>query len=107
MTTKSELIEAIQDAADSTNDVAIKLSLGTPGSTVKIEGQEFDTGKSWAPTPKIFDTLMEGIADFLDAAGTGQLKSRLNEVIAALNQLIDDYNNSVHPTTATKPDPLP
>lgn len=117
MTTKTDIIAAVQAAADAaaanpaySDDArsAIAIGLGTPGRTVAIAGQRMHTGSAWAPEPCAFATLVEGIANWLDAQGSvGTIRSTLNTLITQHNQLLADYNNGVHPSTATTVTPLP
>jgi hypothetical protein len=112
MTTKSDLIAAIQDAADAyyiapgvdpDAAAAIKIALGSPGVSVEIAGRQMQSGAAWTAEPKPFPTLIEGIADWLDAAGVGgvsSIKSKVNEIVSAYMQLKQDYNSSTLPTSA-------
>lgn len=116
MTTKGDIILAIQAAADAyaadpgyPEDArnAIAIALGTPGSTVVIAGQYLHTGSAWTPEPRTFPTVIEGLADWLTAQGSiPAVVGKLNELVGAYNQLRADYNNGVVPTTALEVDPL-
>jgi len=110
MSTKTEIIADIQAVADASGADAIRSSLGTPGSYVEIAGSERKTGAGWEPEPKVWSVVVEGLANWLDNAGVGDvgaIKSKLNELIGEYDQLRDDYNNGVVPTTAQEVDPLP
>jgi hypothetical protein len=117
LTTKSEIIQAVQDAADAyyadpavdeTAGTAIKLGLGSPGEVLYIENQRLDSGSAWLTEPATFPTLIEGLADWLDAQGSvGTIKAKLNELISEYNQLRADYNAGTVPTTAADVDPIP
>ena len=119
MTTTTEIIAAIQDAADTayagtdgTPDTraAIAIALGTPGATVRIAGQPRPTGSGWTPDPKVFAVLVAGLAAWLDDAGVGEvgaLKSTLNTLISQYNQLLADHNSATVPSTATTVTPIP
>jgi hypothetical protein len=119
MTTTTEIIAAIQAAADAayagtdgTPDTraAIAIALGTPGDTVRIAGQPRPTGSGWTPDPKVFAVLVAGLAAWLDGAGIGDvgaLKTTLNLLVTSHNQLIADHNSATVPTTALPVDPVP
>lgn len=116
MTTKSDLIAAVQAAADAyyvadpTTGAAVKLSIGSPGTVVVIAGQKFGSGSAWASVPGVLDTEVEGLADWLDASGIGNLTAihdTVNDLCASLNQLILDHNSGTVPTTALPVTPLP
>lgn len=112
MTTKSEIIAAVQAAADGyfadetieeTKRKTIALSLGTPGQRITIAGQTSDSNAALSPEPTVFATLIEGIADWLNAGGIGEIatiKAKLNELIQNYNQLLDDYDNTIVPSAA-------
>lgn len=110
MTTKADIIAAIQAAADASTN-AIRIPLGTPGTVVpNVTGQLTPTGQAWVPEPKVFPALVEGIADYLDAQGLGQvaaMRAKVNELVGAYQQLKSDYNNGIVPTTAPDVEPLP
>lgn len=109
MTTKAEIIAKIQAAADACGNAQMQIGLGTPGSVVENAiGERKNTGTAWEPEPKSQALIIEGIAAWLDDAGVGStLKSKLNELIGAYNQLREDYNAGTVPTTAPEVDPLP
>ena len=92
MSTTTAILSAIQAIADATT-ADIKMIIGTPGST---------TGKAWAPEPKVFSVIIEGLAGWLDSS----YKAKINELVAGYNQLIADYNSSTVPTTAPTVSPL-
>lgn len=115
MSTKTDIIDAIKAAADAyyTADpetgAPVAVALGTPGAEVEIAGQTFDTGKAWENEPKSIPTQIEGLADYLDTQGLSDVaavKSKLNELIGAYNQLLADYNNGVVPSTALPVTPI-
>lgn len=110
---KEDIILAIQEVADDyysadpESGAAVKLALGTPNQHITVEGQALTTGGGWAPEPKTFSVFVEGLADYLTAQGSvPEIKDKLNELIAAFNQLRTDYNGSTVPTTAPDVDPL-
>ena len=109
MTTKADLIAAVQAAADAyyvanpKTGAAVKLSIGSTGTVVTIAGQKFNSGSAWANVPGVLDTEVEGLADWLDASGiggVGTIKSKVNELVLAYVQLRSDYNAGTVPTTA-------
>jgi hypothetical protein len=116
MTTKGDIILAIQAAADTyaadpayPEDArnAIAISLGTPGSTVVVAGQRLQTGSAWEPEPRTFPTVIEGLADWFTAQGSiPAIVGKVNELVSAYNQLRADYNGGVVPTMALEIDPL-
>ena len=68
MTTKSDIIAAIQAAADATGVNTIRIGLGTPGSRIADPiGEMKDTGAGWVPEPKVWPTVIAGIAAWIDA----------------------------------------
>jgi len=110
MSTKSEIIIAIQDAADAyfadttideTKRKSIALALGTPGQRITIADQTNDSNAALTPEPTVFATLIEGIADWLDTEDVPEVKSKLNELIIQFNQLLTDHNASVVPSSAS------
>lgn len=108
MSTKTEIIEAIQAAADATENDGIRSALGEPGEVVTIEGLKRRTGAAWEDTPTSLEIQYEGLANWLDSQGIGgSLKSKINELISGYTQLKSDYNNGVVPTTAPDISPLP
>lgn len=108
MTTKSEIIAKIQEAADASGSPQMRIGLGAPGSVVENAiGEKKDTGTAWVPEPKSQALIVEGLAAWLDDAGVGStLKSKLNELVGAYNQLRVDYNAGTVPTSAPEVDPL-
>lgn len=113
MSTTTEIIAAIQAAADAlyfepdgtpNARAAVRVALGTPGDTVQIAGRPNRTGSAWVPEPTVFSTLILGLADWLDDAGTGQIatmRSKINELIGQYNQLLADHNSATVPSTAS------
>jgi hypothetical protein len=93
VSTKADILSSIQAIADATGVDEIKMIIGTPSST---------NGKAWAPEPKVFSVLIEGLAGWLDSSH----KAKINELVAGYNQLIADYNSSTVPTTAPTVSPL-
>ena len=117
MTTKQDILNAIHAAAnayyeDEEQDAAkrrgVYIAAGTPGDKIKIDGKWYHTGSAFTDGPKTLDTVIEGIADYLDNQNISTLVSKINELISSLNQLIDDYNHEppIQPTTASKVDAL-
>lgn len=105
MSTQEEIITAIQTAADAAEDSGIKIAFGTPGGrALNIIGQVKPTGQAWLSPPSTWSVIIQGIADWLDA---GVTKSKMNELIGAYNQLREDYNNGIVPTSALEVTPLP
>lgn len=108
MATKADMIAAIQAVADGSGSDTIRMALGEPGSYVKDPtGATRETGAAWAPEPKTWPVVIEGLADWFDAQGLGAIKPKLNELIGAYNQLRSDYNAGIVPTAAPEVDPLP
>lgn len=120
MTTATDIIDAVQAAADAAyadtltgtpnSRAAIAVALGTPGATVRIADQPRPTGSAWEPEPKVFGVLVAGLADWLDAAGIGEvatLKTTLNTLIGQYNQLLSDHNSATVPSTAAPVVPIP
>jgi len=115
VTTRSELILAVQAVADNyyAADPAIgataMIALGTPGTVVDVDGQKLNSGMAWAREMATFPVVLAGLADWLDGAGIGEvasIKGKVNDLCASLNQLIADYNASIKPTTAQSVPPL-
>jgi len=111
MATKDDIITAIQSVADASGSGNIRISLGAPGSHVADSaGKSKPTGAAWVPEPKTWPVVVEGLADWLDGQGIGEIaaiKSKVNELIAGYNQLRTDYNSGTVPTTASSVTPLP
>jgi len=119
LSTKTAIIEAIQNAADSyyaditideVQRSAVALALGTPGQRITIADQTNDSNAALTPEPTVFSTVIEGIASSLDASGVGEvaaIKAKLNQVIGQYNQLLSDHNSSTVPSTATVVSVLP
>jgi len=116
MTTKADIIAAVQAAADAyyvadpVTGASVKLGLGSTGTVVTIAGQKFDSGAAWGPEPAAIPCQVEGLADYLDAAGLGNMTAfhdKINELVAAHGQLVADYNGGIVPTTALPVLPLP
>ena len=111
MTTKADIIAAIQAAVDGTGNNNLKISLGAPGDHVKNSiGETKPTGAAWQPEPKTWPAIVEGLADWADTQGLGQvgaIKTKLNELIGGYMQLKQDYDNGIVPTTAPDVTPLP
>lgn len=85
MSTKTEIIAAIQAVADASDDTNIQIALGTPGSYIKnIIGEIQATGSAWAPEPKTWATVIEGLADWLDGGGVapGRVKVSGSDTVA-------------------------
>lgn len=119
MTTKQDILDFIHAAADAYYDDdsedadkrrAVYLAAGTPGDRLKVEGKWLQSGSAFIEGPKTLDTIIEGIADYLDDQSVSEYKDKINELVSSLNQFIDDYNETpipIQPTTATKVDPIP
>lgn len=55
-----------------TNNSAMVIAMGTPGNTVlNIIDEWKETGMAWTPSPKPFQIMMLGLADWLDSHGVG------------------------------------
>jgi len=71
ISTKDELIRAIQGVADRGGDPQQRIGFGAPGDYVEdAAGELKPTGSAWTPTPKTWDMIAEGLADFIDQGGT-------------------------------------
>jgi len=82
-----------------------RAALGTPDTTVEWEGDEYPCGTAWGESP--FEALVRGIGAWSDDAGdVSAIKAKLNELIGEFNQLLDDHNNGVIPSTASSVTPL-
>jgi len=120
MTTYGDLSSAIQDVADASKE-DIKLALGDP-TGLKIEyppdigtpptppepGDTVTPGQEWL-ADKFTRIIIEGLANWLDdneVPTIPALKTKINEIIENYNQLLDDYNNGVVPSTASTITPL-
>jgi len=101
-----DLIRAIADSIDDPGAYGLR----TPGPDIEIERDiEITPGESWGST-KALEIYLKGIAQYLDdqdLSQVGTIKAKLNELIGAYNQLRNDYNNGVVPTTAPEVIPLP
>jgi len=108
MTTKTDIIDAIKAAADATGDNNIRISLGATGNHLKNTiGETKPTGAAWNPEPKTWPVICEGLANWADSLGISGVKDKLNDLIGQYNQLLEDYNNSTVPSSASEVDPLP
>jgi hypothetical protein len=109
MATWEDVQSLIQAIADSRDDPGA-YGLRTPGEPIEIgRNVEIIPGGSWGEN-KPFQIYLEGLSEYLDTlgvSGVSAIKSKLNELIAAYNQLRSDYNNSVWPTTAPSVTQLP
>jgi hypothetical protein len=104
MTTKADMIAAIQLVADATGNNQIRIGLGAPGNHLEnVIGETKATAAAWEPEPKAQPVIIEGLASWWDAGP----KVKINEIIAAYMQLKADYNSGTVPTTAADVDPLP
>lgn len=65
MSRKSDIITRIRQVADKGTKKE-RLALGTPGSTVSVDGETYDTGQLWSANPSFVDVLIEGIAKYFD-----------------------------------------
>jgi hypothetical protein len=65
MARKDDITRLIQYVADrGTNED--RLSLGTPGSTVRIDDQDYDTGQLWTTKPSFVVMMVEGLGLYFD-----------------------------------------
>lgn len=77
MTTKAEIIADVQAAADTyfgadpESGRAVYLVLGTPGTKIEIADQTWLSGSTWSRIPGVLETVLEGLAIWLDAHGVG------------------------------------
>lgn len=72
MSTKTELITAIQAVVDASGNGNLRIALGAPGAHVENSiGESQPTGGAWAPEPKTWPAVMEGIGAWLDSKGVG------------------------------------
>lgn len=65
MSRKSDITKLIQNVADKGTDDE-RMALGTPGSTVHIDGQSFGTGQLWTADTSFVDMMVEGLANYFD-----------------------------------------
>lgn len=100
-----DLRDAIRTVADA-RGVPGSIGLRTPGDPVEYKDQELDVGTAWGED-KSFEILTQGIANYLTSLGVAGTKAKLNELIGAFNQLLDDHNTSTIPSSASEVDPLP
>lgn len=118
MTTKTDIIDAVKAVADAiyanlsideADRQAIKIAVGSEGTVIVVGGRRMQSGSSWAPEPKVFSVLVEGLADYLDNAGMGQIPAivaKINELIGEYNQLLSDHNSGIVPSAANPVVPL-
>ena len=72
MTTKTDIIAAIQGVADATGDGNLRIAIGAPGDHVENSiGETQPTGDAWEPEPKTWPVVVEGIAAWLDSKNVG------------------------------------
>lgn len=103
MATWEDIQDLIQAIADGRDDIGA-YSLRTPALPIEIERNiEIRPGDAWGEF-RPFQIFLEGIGQYLD---NESLKGKLNELIAAYNQLRADYNNSTWPSSAPYVDPVP
>lgn len=99
----------IQAIADLREDVAA-YSLRTPGPPIEIyRNVEIEPGGAWGENLP-FQIYLEGIGSYLENNMVDEItdiKSKLNELITAYNQLRIDYNSSTWPSSAPYVNPLP
>lgn len=65
MSRTTDIISHIQRIAD-TGSAETMAALGSPGKKVTIDGEKWETGAVWTVEPPIFETLIDGIAAYLD-----------------------------------------
>jgi hypothetical protein len=110
MTTFKESLQATADAAYLAHGeaaVGAKLALGTPGESIAVEGTRVAAGSGWG-AGKTFEVIAAAADAWLVAQGSpSAIAAKLNELIAAYEQLRQDYNAAVVPTTAPPVAPLP
>ncbi len=91
MTTKSDIIAAVTAAADAyfvadpETGRAVFLSLGTAGTKLIVAEQPWWSGGAWAQTPGVLETIVEGLAAWLDAHGVPGGPFSLDVVLATGN----------------------
>lgn len=90
-------IRLLADAAGG----AVRVALGSPGHTVELFGELRDTGTAWG-AGRTLDAFLLGIGAALDDT----YRTRINNLIAAYNQLRLDYNSATVPTSAPEIPPL-
>jgi len=72
MTTKADIITAIQAVADASGSGNIRIALGAPGAHVENSiGESQPTGAAWIPEPKTWPVIVGGLAGWLDLKGVG------------------------------------
>ena len=64
-TFKSQLISAIQTAADDSDIAPIIAAIGTPGDTVEVVGTTLETGLAWTDGPTFQEIVWQGCAAVL------------------------------------------
>jgi hypothetical protein len=109
MATFDDLRDSIRAVADN-RGIPGSVGLRTPSNdTVEYKDQELTVGTAWGED-KSFEILTQGIADYLDTLGLGEvgtIKTKLNELIGEYNQLREDYLTEGLTTTAAEVDPVP
>lgn len=94
--TEDALIEAMQDCADGSGDLDLRVGFGEPGHRIQNRGDMYDTGAAWTD-PGYSRCLMRAVATVIDAATqlTGELAgSALVWDGAALQSgLVDDLDD--------------
>ena len=77
----------IQANVDASGSDVLKAALGTPGGTVRINGDEVETGKAWLDG-SAFCAITCGIGAEIDTI----IIAKINELIDEFSQLIIDYD---------------
>ena len=70
MALKDDILAAIQACADGSGDADLRVSLGSPGDKILLRGEVVETGQAYEQ-PGFTDCLIEGIANAIEAQGSG------------------------------------
>jgi len=94
MTTKEDLISAMQQHVDGSGDENLRSAFGEPNHRVLIDGEVEDTGQSWTP-PNFIDSLLHAVGAVLD--GLGMLRASIANQFDEVNNIpekltIDPYD---------------
>ena len=68
MTTKEDLIAAMQQYVDASGDENLRSAFGEPDHRVLIDGETEETGQSWTP-PNFIESVMHAIGAVIDGLG--------------------------------------
>lgn len=91
MTTKEDLIAAMQAHVDSSGDENLRMAFGEPNHRVVVDNETEETGQSWT-APNFIDSLMHAIGEVID--GGGALHSNVNSEFTTANGVAEKL--SIH-----------